>query len=121
MNVNVVPEQRNYNRILAVCRVFNLQRKLLGFTLDLNRKGVRIIVNQEFPQQTEFEIILSQGTKYQDNYPDVIVKMQQAWRNSTSEDFDQIGGKIIAIDSSENLDNLISYCEGVEKEKYHPD
>ena len=121
MNVNVMPDKRNARRILAVRRVLNLQRKFLGFTLDLNHQGIKIIVNQTFPQQREFEIILSQERESQNSHPDVFIKIEQAWRFSTSEDFDQIGGKIIAVDSSENLDNLINYCEGVEKQKYNPD
>jgi hypothetical protein len=121
MSVNVVQEQRNARRILAVCRVLNLQRKFLGFTLDLNRKGIKIIVNKQFPQQKEFEIILSQGRQYPKKYPDVCVTMEQTWRIPTGEDFDQIGGRIITVDSSSNLDNLIRYCEDVEKEKYNPD
>ncbi len=47
--------------------------------------------------------------------------MEQTWRIPTGEDFDQIGGRIITVDSSSNLDNLIRYCKDVEKEKYNPD
>jgi hypothetical protein len=121
MKVNVAQEQRNTRRILAVCRVLDLHRKFLGFTLDLNHKGIQLIVNHEFPQQSEFEIILSQGRENQNHNPDVFLTVEQAWRFSASEGFDQIGGKIINADSLENLDNLICYCEHVEKEKYHPD
>ncbi len=118
--INSIDEQRNSRRILAVCRVLDLHRKFLGFTLDLNQAGIKIIVDKEFPQQSEFEIILSQGREYQDLNPDIIIKVGQAWRFASNEEFDQIGGKIIHVDSAEKLAKFINYCDTTEKEKYHP-
>lgn len=39
MDSSNVIEQRELRRVLAVCRVLDMQRRFLGFTLDLN-KGV---------------------------------------------------------------------------------
>ena len=94
-------EKRNSRRILAVCRVLDLQGRFLGFTLDLSYTGIKIIINSNFPQEPEFEVILSLGRDYQDLIPDVMIKVQQAWRFSHSEEFDQIGGRSIDVDSRE--------------------
>ena len=119
--MNQSNEQRNSRRILAVCRVLDLDRRFLGFTLDLNHNGIKIIINKDFPQKSEFEIILSQEREYQDINPDIIIKVKQAWRVASSDEFDQIGGKIIGVDSSEKLENFINYIDSIEKKKYKPD
>ena len=113
-------EKRNSRRILAVCRVLDLQGRFLGFTLDLSYTGIKIIINSNFPQEPEFEVILSLGRDYQDLIPDVMIKVQQAWRFSHSEEFDQIGGRIIDVDSREFLESFISYCDEIEEQKYNP-
>jgi hypothetical protein len=119
--MNQINEQRNSRRILAVCRVLDLRRKFLGFTLDLSHHGIKIIVNKDFPQQTEFEVILSQGREYQDSLPDILIKVKEAWRINSGEEFDQIGGKIIDVDSSEKLEKFIIHCGDLEKKKYQSD
>ena len=119
--MNQSNEQRNSRRILAVCRVLDLQRRFLGFTLDLSFKGIKIIVNKTFPHESEFQIILSQGRDCHEIDPDITITVEQAWRISSSDEFDQIGGKIINVDSTEKLANFINYCDALEKEKYHPD
>ncbi len=114
-------DQRNSRRVLAVCRVLDLQGKFLGFTLDLSHDGIKFVVDKNFPQQSEFEVVLSQAKEDREMNPDLLIKIKQAWRFSSSQEFDQIGGKIIESDSIENLDNLIDYYSAIEQEKYHPD
>ena len=116
--MNEIHEKRNSRRILAVCRVLDLQGKFLGFTLDLSYTGIKIIINSDFPQDKEFEIILSLGRDYQDLIPDVVIKIEQVWRFSHSEEFDQIGGKIINTETKDVLESFISYCDEIEKQKY---
>lgn len=114
-------DQRHARRILAVCKVLDLERNFLGFTLDLNYTGIKIIVNKEFPQQPEFKIILNQPSDTRHFKSDILITVEQAWRCSSNDDFDQIGGKIRAVDSPEELKNFISYCDEIEKDKYNPD
>ncbi|WP_017293755.1 hypothetical protein [Geminocystis herdmanii] len=116
-----INEQRNYRRILAVCRILDSDSKFLGFTLDLTPKGIQMIINKDFPPQPKFEIILSQARENEVMGNDLKVKIQQIWRSSTSEEFDQIGGKIIEADSSEALENLVAYCDRKAKERYQFD
>lgn len=116
-----INEQRNYRRILAVCRVLDSQGKFLGFTLDLTPTGIQIIVNKDFPHDSEFEIILSQARENEILGNDLKIKVQQMWRSNTNEEFDQIGGKIIEVDSPSELENLVAYCDRKAKERYQFD
>ncbi|MGI0479426.1 PilZ domain-containing protein [Geminocystis sp. CENA526] len=116
-----INEQRNYRRVLAVCRVLDSQGKFLGFTLDLTPTGIQIIVNKDFPQDSEFEIILSQARENEILGNDLKIKVQQMWRSNTNEEFDQIGGKIIEVDSPSELENLVAYCDRKAKERYQFD
>jgi len=116
-----INEQRNYRRVLAVCRVLDSHGKFLGFTLDLTPTGIQIIVNKDFPQDSEFEIILSQARENEIIGNDLKIKVQQMWRSNTNEEFDQIGGKIIDVDSPSELENLVAYCDRKAKERYQFD
>lgn len=116
--MNQINEQRNYRRILAVCRVLDSDNKFLGFTLDLTPTGIQMIINKDFPQQPEFDIILSQTRENEVRGNDLKVKIQQIWRSSTNEEFDQIGGQIIGVDSAEELEKLVIYCDRKAKQRY---
>lgn len=109
--MNQINDQRTFPRILAVCRIFDSEGKFLGFTLDLTTTGIQIIVYRDFPHQSPFEIILNQEKENEIMALDIKVKIQQMWRTSTNEEFDQIGGKIIEVDNSEYLENLVNYCD----------
>jgi len=52
---------------------------------------------------------------------DIRIKVQQIWRSSTNEEFDQIGGKIIAVDLPKELENLVNYCDKRAKQRYQFD
>lgn len=119
--MSTLNEQRNYRRVLAVCRILDSNNKFLGFTLDLTPTGIQMIINKDFPQQPEFEIILSQAREDEVLGNDLKVKIEQIWRSSTNEEFDQIGGKIIGVDSVQQLENLVAYCDRKAKERYQFD
>ncbi|WPF87989.1 PilZ domain-containing protein [Cyanobacterium aponinum UTEX 3222] len=121
VDINSINEQRQLRRILAVCRVLDLDHKFLGFTLDLNRSGIKIIVDKNFPSGDEFKIILSPVKEDEEISPDIVVKVEQKWRTSTNEEFDQIGGVIIEVDSPEYIEELIDYCDRRAKERYQLD
>lgn len=117
LSMNKIEDQRSDSRILAVCKVFNSKGCFLGFTLDLTTNGIQIIVNKDFSQELEFEIILNQ--EKEDDIIDCLIKIkvQQMWRSSTNEEFDQIGGKIIEVDNPQKLKKLIDYYEQKAKDK----
>jgi hypothetical protein len=113
-----INEQRAFRRILAVCRVLDSEGKFLGFTLDLNTDSIQVIINKDFPSESPFKIILNQIKENEIISSNIRVKIQQMWRSSTSEEFDQIGGKIIEVDYPEKLENLVRYCDQKAKERY---
>lgn len=114
-------EQRQLRRILAVCRVLDLNRKFLGFTLDLNRSGIKMIIDKNFPPQDEFNLVLSPAREDEEISPDIVVKVKQKWRSHTNDEFDQIGGVITEVDSPEYMEELINYCDRRAKERYQLD
>jgi choline kinase len=113
-----INDQRTFPRILAVCRIFDFEGKFLGFTLDLSTIGIQIIVYKNFPDKSSFEIILNHQKENEIMGLDIKVKIEQMWRISTNEEFDQIGGKIIEVDNPKYFENLLSYCYQKAKEKY---
>ncbi len=121
LDTNSSSEQRQLRRILAVCRVLDLDRKFLGFTLDLNRSGIKIIVDKNFPSGDEFQVILNPAKEDEEISPDILITVKQKWRSSTNEEFDQIGGVIIEVDSAEYIEELIDYCDRRAKERYQFD
>lgn len=121
LDISSYSEQRELRRILAVCRVLDLDGKFLGFTLDLNRSGIKIIVDKNFVSGDEFEIILNPAKEEEEISPNIVVKVKQKWRSPTNEEFDQIGGIIIEVDSQEYIDELIDYCDRRAKERYQLD
>jgi len=121
LDTNLYNEQRELRRILAVCRVLDLERKFLGFTLDLNRSGIKIIVDKNFSTGDEFQIILNPAKEDEEISPDILIKVKQKWRTPTNEEFDQIGGVIIEVDSPEYIEELIDYCDRRAKERYQFD
>lgn len=116
-----INEQRNYRRILAVCRILDTDGHFLGFTLDLTLTGIQIIVTKDFPQASEFEILLSQSQEDEVIADHIRLKVSQIWRSSTNEEFDQIGGKIIEVESPNELEKLVKYCDRKAKERYQLD
>jgi hypothetical protein len=116
-----INEKREFRRILAVCRVLDCEGKFLGFTLDLTLTGIQIIINKDFIPPSEFELILTQAREDKIIGADIRIKVQQIWRTSTNEEFDQIGGKIIAVDLPKELENLVNYCDKRAKQRYQFD
>jgi hypothetical protein len=102
-------DRRKDRRILAVSKMLDLEKQFLGFTLDLTADGICMIVSNKFEDSREFEIIIQQNRKDGDK-PEIRAKIEKIWRKQKDKEFDEIGGKIIAVDSRENLEELIKYC-----------
>ena len=116
-----INEKRSNRRVLAVCRALDENGIFLGFTFDLTSEGIHIIVKKEFSNQSDFTLILTQHRQEKLSYPNIKVKVRTMWRKETNEEYDQIGGQIIEVDSQEALDNLVAYCDKKAKEKYQFD
>lgn len=113
-----ISEKRLSKRILGVCRTLDLDGRFLGFTLDLSETGIRFIVTKSFPEQKKFSVILERTKDEQEEHPLITVEVEQAWRKSTNEEFDEIGGKIIDADLEDEFRDLVRYCELKHNTKY---
>ena len=112
INENKIAERRDKDRIFAVSRVLTVEKKLLGYTLDINEGGIKIIVAKEFPERSTFQVILLNELKEDESIPpDITVTIDVAWRSSFDEEFDQVGGKIIDVDLPEELQKLIKNAQ----------
>jgi hypothetical protein len=116
--MNEINEKRFYRRVLAVCRLLDLDGKFLGFTLDLTLQGIMIIVPNTYPDEEEFSVMLQQIRDDNEVRPNIIIKLEKAWRKPSNEEYDLVGGKIISAQPSEELESLIKYSDEKAKEKY---
>ncbi|AIE73169.1 MULTISPECIES: PilZ domain-containing protein [unclassified Synechocystis] len=104
-----IQERRQEQRMLAFCQVFNMAGELVGVSFDLTRQGICVSVPNDWPQGSDFEVKL----RRMDNeaLPTITVKVNPMWRQSRNESFDEIGGKIIAVDSPEAFATFLQYCQ----------
>ena len=106
--VTEIEERRAESRIFAVSRVLTTEKKLLGYTLDINSGGIKIIVDKNFPEQSTFPVILLNELKEGESVPpDITVTIDVVWRSSFDEEFDQVGGKIIEVDLPDELQKFM--------------
>lgn len=119
-NLDDLKDRRKSPRILSVCRILDKEKNFLGFTLDLTKEGICMIIYNKFENLKEFEIIIEQN-RCEGNYPEIKAKIEKIWRKEKNEEFDEIGGKIIAVDSKDNLEDLIKYCDIDARKKYYFD
>lgn len=104
-----IEERRQAQRILAFCQVLDLEDELVGVSFDLTLQGICVSLPNTWPQTEPFQIKL----KRMDNpeLPVITVKVQPLWRQSRNENFDEIGGKIIEVNSPESFNTFLSYCQ----------
>ncbi len=99
--MDLINNKRKHRRILAVCNIVDEQDNLIGFTLDLTKEGIRIIVANSFPKQQEFYLNLkAEQFKF-------TVKVEQKWRGSRDENFDEIGGILVDIQPDNDFEHLL--------------
>ncbi|MBE9222875.1 PilZ domain-containing protein [Cyanobacterium stanieri LEGE 03274] len=113
-----INEQRSSRRVLAVCRALDSDGKFVGFTLDITKEGIHLIVEKSFNPPTTFDLILNYHTDLDKQLSDVAITIEKMWRKSTNDEYDQIGGKIITTKHPEALNELITFCDQKAKNKY---
>lgn len=113
-----INEKRGSRRVLAVCRALDSDGNFLGFTLDITTDGIHLIVEKSFSPDSSFELVLTHHEGSEITSSDVRVNVEQMWRKSTNEEYDQIGAKIIGTQQPEDLAQLVAYCDQRAKEKY---
>ncbi|MDW8462638.1 MAG: PilZ domain-containing protein [Geminocystis sp.] len=112
-------EKRHTRRILAVCRVLDEGGHFLGFTLDLTRQGVRLIVDKTFNPEGNFEVILSPPQEDEEIAPDISITVKPLWRCPANDEFDEIGGTIVTVDCPDSLTELMEYCDCRAEDRYY--
>ncbi|MGY6530865.1 MAG: PilZ domain-containing protein [Cyanobacterium sp.] len=113
-----INEQRGSRRVLAVCKALDSQGEFVGFTLDITKDGIHLIVEKSFNPPSTFDLILNYHFDSDMELSNVAITVQKMWRKSTNEEYDQIGGKIIDTKQPEVLAQLVAFCDKRAKEKY---
>jgi hypothetical protein len=116
MKIENFRERREKRRILAVCKILDINRQFLGFTLDLTTEGICLVVLNQFGNDQQFEIIIQQN-RNDGEHPEIRATVETIWRREKNEEYDEIGGKIVVVDSQENLKALIEHCDRDAQEK----
>lgn len=104
-------DNRKHKRILAVCKLMNEQNQLIGFALDLTVEGIRMIVPKTFFNKPEFSLFVEVNYKEdEDKKSKITLIIQQKWRQSKDENFDEIGGLLIDVSPKNEFNELLAYC-----------
>jgi hypothetical protein len=103
-----VRERRKEQRVMAFCQVFEPQGELLGVSFDLTPSGICLSLPNTWPRDN-FEIQLKRMDN--PNLPEVRLMVKPMWRQPRNENFDEIGGQIIDINSAEDFETFLRYCQ----------
>jgi hypothetical protein len=104
-------ERRSQARILAFCQVLDLEHNLLGVSFDLTLQGICLSLPNSWPPDSPFAIILKRAD--QPALPEVQVEVAPVWRKMRNAHFDEIGGKIIGVQSPQDFETFLQYCNSV--------
>ena len=103
-----VQERRREQRVLAFCQIFDLEDELVGVSFDLTSKGICVSLPNTWPRNEPFQIKLRRMDNTE--LPTITVKVEPLWRQSRNEKFDEIGGKIVDVDSPDGFNTFLDYC-----------
>ncbi|MFN5514487.1 MAG: hypothetical protein ACK5CA_07015 [Cyanobacteriota bacterium] len=104
-------ERRAQPRILAFCQIMDLDHNLLGVSFDLTRQGICLSLPNTWPKDETFQLILKRAD--QPALPQVVLTISPVWRKVRNAQFDEIGARITAVDSPENFETFLGYCDSV--------
>jgi hypothetical protein len=104
-----IQERRREKRILAFCQVLDLEGNLIGVSFDLTPQGLCVSLPNTWTEADTFSIML----KRMDNpkLATIQVTVMPMWRQSRNDSFDEIGGKIVGVDSQTHFDQFLQYCQ----------
>lgn len=105
----LMQERRSSERILAFCQILDLSGEFVGVSFDLTAAGICLSLPSNWTHAAPFLIILKRGDS--PALPQVKVTVDPVWRNSRNEQYDEIGGRIIAVESETDFQTFLNYCQ----------
>ena len=100
-----ISENRKEQRIPGVGILFDLNGDFLGVSSDLSFQGIRLIVNNQFPNYS------SRCCRFRpvegDSTLEFLLKIKPKWRRSRNLAYDEIGAEIIQVNQEEQWVKLI--------------
>ncbi|WP_069790191.1 PilZ domain-containing protein [Cyanobacterium sp. IPPAS B-1200] len=113
-----INNKRSSRRVLAVCKALDNDGHFVGFTLDITKDGIHLIVEKSFNPSSTFDLILNYHFDSDTQLSNVPITVEKMWRKSTNDEYDQIGAKIVDTKQPEALAQLVAFCDKRAKEKY---
>ena len=104
-----IKERRTEERVLAFCQVLNLDGDLIGVSFDLTPRGLCVSVPNTWTKEDTFSIMLKRMDN--PNLSPITVTVTPMWRTSSNDNFDEIGGKIVQVNSQSNFEQFLQYCQ----------
>lgn len=104
-----IKERRTEERVLAFCQVLDLDGNLIGVSFDLTPRGLCVSLPNTWPKAESFSIMLKRIDN--PNLPTITIKVTPMWRSSRNDNFDEIGGKIVEVNSPSDFDQFLHYCQ----------
>ena len=104
-----IQERRTEERVLAFCQVLNLDGDLIGVSFDLTPRGLCVSVPNTWTKEDTFSIMLKRMDN--PNLSHITVTVTPMWRTSRNDNFDEIGGKIVQVNSQSNFEQFLQYCQ----------
>jgi hypothetical protein len=104
-----IKERRTEDRVLAFCQVLDLEGNLIGVSFDLTPRGLCVSLPNTWTKTDNFSIVL----KRIDNpsLPTITITVTPMWRSSRNDNFDEIGGKIVEVNSPSDFERFLNYCQ----------
>lgn len=105
----LMQERRGSERILAFCQILDLSGDFVGVSFDLTATGICLSLPHHWTHEAPFSIILKRGDA--PALPQVKVSVDPVWRNPRNEHYDEIGGRIISVESEADFQTFLNYCQ----------
>jgi hypothetical protein len=104
-----IQERRTENRVLAFCQVLDLDDNLIGVSFDLTPKGLCVSLPNTWTDADRFAIRLKRMDNPQ--LAAITITVMPMWRQPRNDNFDEIGGKIVEVDSQIYFEQFLEYCQ----------
>ncbi len=102
-------DRRSEQRLTVFCQILDTDYNFVGISFDLSHAGICLSLPNTWTHEIPFSIILKRVDN--DALPAVTITVDPIWRKPGNEKFDEIGGAITAIESPQDFETFLNYCE----------
>ena len=96
-------------RIWSFCQVFDVEKNWVGISFNITEQGICLSMPNTWVQDSPFSVILKRADE--PSLPSITLSVEPLWRKTYNQNFDEIAGKIVAVDSAVNFEAFLKYCQ----------